>query len=104
MEEDIKILEHLKNDFIRLINKKDEYVIEKDKREKEVKAIENIINKNKELEKMVELMAEWISNNCFYSDAYSNSCEIIQDSCYKNLDCKKCIIGYFKKKASEENG
>lgn len=43
-------------------------------------------------------MAEWISNRCFYKDDYSNSCEVIQDSCYKETECKECIKEYFTKK------
>lgn len=50
MEEDIKILEDLKNDFISLVSKKDGFVIEKDKRKKQIRAIENIINRNRYLE------------------------------------------------------
>lgn len=54
-----------------------------------------------ELEKMIDLMAEWISERCFYKDDYSNSCEIIQDSCNKEDDCKDCIKQYFENKAKE---
>ena len=43
-------------------------------------------------------MAEWISNRCFYKDDYSISCEVIQDSCYKETECKECIKEYFTKK------
>lgn len=50
MEEDIKILEDLKKDFISLVSKKDGFVIEKDKRKKQIRAIENIINRNRYLE------------------------------------------------------
>lgn len=54
MEEDIKILEDLKKDFIKdfisLVSKKDGFVIEKDKRKKQIRAIENIINRNRYLE------------------------------------------------------
>ena len=52
----------------------------------------------KELDKrdeQIDLMAEWISERCFYKDDYSNSCEIIQDSCSKEDDCKHCIKQYF---------
>ena len=50
IEEDIKILEDLKKDFISLVSKKDGFVIEKDKRKKQIRAIENIINRNRYLE------------------------------------------------------
>ena len=50
IEEDIKILKNLKKDFISLVSKKDGFVIEKDKRKKQIRAIENIINRNRYLE------------------------------------------------------
>lgn len=59
MEEDINILEHLKNDFIKLINKKDEYVIERDKREKEARAIENLIKGYRELEERNKYLVQY---------------------------------------------
>lgn len=52
-------------------------------------------------DKIIDLMAKWISNICFYKDDYGNSCEIIQDSCYKDSDCKQCIEQYFENKAEE---
>ena len=60
--------------------------------------------KTREIEKkdnIIDLMAEWISNICFYKDDYGNSCEIIQDSCYEDSDCKQCIKQYFEKKEDE---
>ena len=51
MEEDIKILEELKKDFISLISKRNGFVIERDKREKEVRALENLLTRYKQLEK-----------------------------------------------------
>ena len=50
MEEDIKILEELKKDFISLISKRNCFVIERDKREKEVRALENLLTRYKQLE------------------------------------------------------
>lgn len=60
-----------------------------------------LANNNKFKEQMIDLMAEWISERCFYKDDYSNSCEIIQDSCNKEDDCKDCIKQYFENKAKE---
>lgn len=59
----------------------------------------------KELDKrdeQIDLMAEWISERCFYKDDYSNSCEIIQDSCSKEDDCKHCIKQYFERNCKNE--
>lgn len=53
-------------------------------------------------DKQIDLMAEWISERCFYKDDYSNSCEIMQDSCSKEDDCKHCIKQYFERKAEDE--
>ena len=58
-----------------------------------------LANNDKFKEQMIDLMAEWISKRCFYKDDYSNSCEIIQDSCNKKDDCKHCIKQYFESKA-----
>ena len=58
-------------------------------------------NLNKQLkkkDKIIDEMAEWISNRCFYKDDYSNICEVIQDSCYKETECKECVKEYFTKK------
>lgn len=52
--------------------------------------------------KQINLMAEWISERCFYKDDYSNSCEIIQDSCSKEDDCKHCIKQYFERNCKNE--
>lgn len=60
-----------------------------------------LANNDKFKEQMIDLMAEWISERCFYKDDYSNSCEIIQDSCNKEDDCKDCIKQYFENKAKE---
>ena len=57
---------------------------------------------NKKKDKIIDLMSEWISERCFYKDDYSNSCEIIQDSCSKEDNCKDCIKQYFERKAEKE--
>lgn len=53
-------------------------------------------------DKQIDLMAEWISERCFYKDDYSNSCEIIQDSYSKEDDCKHCIKQYFERNCKNE--
>lgn len=60
-----------------------------------------LTNNDKFKEQVIDLMAEWISERCFYKDDYSNSCEIIQDSCSKEYDCKDCIKQYFERKVEE---
>ena len=60
-----------------------------------------LANNDKFKEQIIGLMVEWISERCFYKDDYSNSCEIIQDSCSKEDDCKDCIKQYFENKAKE---
>lgn len=53
-------------------------------------------------DKMIDLMAEWISERCLYIDDYGNSCEIIQDSCNKKENCELCIKQYFERKVENE--
>lgn len=53
-------------------------------------------------DKMIDLMAEWISGRCLYIDDYGNSCEIIQDSCNKRNNCEDCIKQYFERKATND--
>ena len=48
MEEDIKILEDLKKDFISLVSKKDGFVIEKDKRKKQIRDFALFVKKQYE--------------------------------------------------------
>ena len=60
-----------------------------------------LANNDKFKEQMIDLMTEWISERCFYKDDYSNSCEIIQDSCSKEDDCKDCIKQYFERKVED---
>lgn len=58
----------------------------------------------KKQDKMIDKMVHWISDRCLYVDDYSNSCDVIQDSCYEwqcGKDCRQCIKQYFEKKAEE---
>lgn len=68
--------------------------------EKTIQAIENLINKSKEQEKIIKLMTESIADSGIFSDSCQSKIEA--DECCDT--CEKCIIDYFKKKASEENG
>lgn len=61
-----------------------------------------LANNDKFKEQIIDLMVEWISERCFYKDDYSNSCEIIQDSCSKEDNCKDCIKQYFERKVEEK--
>ena len=104
MEEDIKILEEMKNNCL---NKR-EYIDEK--AERKAQAIENLINKYKEQEKTIQLMSEELAElNYEYcgkwckgkkcKDYYENHF-IDEESCNGNK--LSCIIDYFKKKAKGE--
>lgn len=71
---------------------------------KEIEAIEFIINHITKQEKMIDLMTNFIYHIGYYEDSYGNSCAIIQDSCFKNKtteSCEQCIKQYFEKKAEE---
>lgn len=59
-------------------------------------------NNDKFKEQVIDLMAEWISERCFYIDEYINSCEVIQDSCYKEKNCKDCLKQYFANKVNSK--
>lgn len=66
-------------------------------------AMEELLNELEKKDKIIDVMAEWIGDRCFYSDDYGNSCEIIQDSCYDPVkDCKNCIKQYFEKEVKNE--
>lgn len=93
MEEDFKLLEEMKNNCLT----KRDYIDEK--AERKAQAIENLINKYKEQEKMIELMAECLAEgDC---DLMCSEC-----GCYKceaEIDVvMECIKKHFKKKAKGE--
>lgn len=93
MEEDIKIL----NDYLDENDKK----FVKPKRLKFLQAIENLINKNKEQEKIIELMTEYIKETDFITETYCyrrEDCENVGG----NRMCRECILDYFRKKAKGE--
>ena len=115
--ENINNLEEIPIDILRImyknkinkLNEKDKIINEQLKENVKLQAELNaennrcmiLANNDKFKEQMIDLMAEWISERCFYKDDYSNSCEIIQDSCNKEDDCKDCIKQYFENKAKE---
>lgn len=97
MEEDIKILEEMKNNCLT----KRDYIDEK--AERKAQAIENLINKYKEQEKMIELMAKDITErteSCPY-DLYDYKIENCDEVC-DSIKVAKCFIEYYKKKAKGE--
>ena len=67
----------------------------------DLKELENLINKYKEQEKMIELMAEYIKETDFITESYCyrrEDCENVGG----NRMCKECILDYFRKKAKGE--
>ena len=66
-----------------------------------LRRIENLINKYKEQEKIIELMAEYIKETDFITESYCyrrEDCENVGG----NRMCKECILDYFRKKAKGE--
>lgn len=103
MEEDIKILEEFIKDYEATTDPLEQSAYFE---EVPVKTIRNIINKYKEQEKIIELMANFINN---ITDIDEDICKVIGDDIHcteynKEGKCVECTINYFKKKASEENG
>ena len=72
--------------------------------EKHIKALDSVIvehiEKNKEQEKMIELMAKDIANNDFDEDI-CRTMKVDEIWCGStDNECKNCVIEYYKKKAS----
>lgn len=68
-----------------------------------IESLETILKELEKKDKIIDLMAQWISDRCLYEDTDSNYCEITQDGCYEwHKDCKQCIKQYFENKANEE--
>lgn len=70
-------------------------------------SLQNLINKNKEQEKIIELMAKdiaEITESCPYDlyDCKRDDCEDICANISYNDETYKCFINYFKKKAKGE--
>lgn len=103
MEEDIKILEEFIDTNSGAL--KIWQISDISECEKLRQAIENLINKYKEQEKVIELMAKFINN----IDIDEDICKVMGekpycDEYYNANNCIKCVIDYFKKKARDENG
>lgn len=76
--------------------------LEKEKTLSRVYHFKKLEDKIAKQDKIIDLMAQWISDRCLYEDTDSNYCEITQDGCYEwNKDCKQCIKQYFEKKTEE---
>ena len=91
MEEDIKILEKKLKQWEPYKNIKFPTPIEREI-SKENRAIENLINKYKEQEKMIELMGDCI-----------RCADLDEDiPCEHKFNCTECMIDYFRKKAKGE--
>ena len=95
------VLEVVENQERKIIKQQEEIKNLQKEVNEENKRCMILANNDKFKEQMIDLMTEWISERCFYKDDYSNSCEIIQDSCSKEDDCKDCIKQYFANKAKE---
>ena len=89
MEEDIKLL----NDYLEENDRK----LVTPKRLKFLQAIENLINKYKEQEKMIEIMLEYVCCADIDEEHFGRT-----DRCYVENACKNCKIDFFKKKVKGE--
>lgn len=107
LEEDINILEALMSEYVAKSREYEFYSVPIHIDENDIEAIENLINKNKELEKMVELMAKDIAENDIDEDICRKVKNIKSEKndCYgDDYDmCKACVIEFYKKKARENN-
>lgn len=54
------------------------------------------------LNKIIDLMAEWIEKYTKYYDEDGCYCEVEKDICNKNIECDDCIKQHFERKV--ENG
>ena len=95
------VLEIVENQERKIIKQQEEIKNLQKEVNEENKRCMILANNDKFKEQMIDLMTEWISERCFYKDDYSNSCEIIQDSCSKEDDCKDCIKQYFERKVED---
>jgi hypothetical protein len=107
MEEDIKILEELKQEYSKgldRLNDKDlsSCMAEIYKyRKKQVQAIENLIKSNKEKDKIINLMAGAICYEPLPTEKYcvfrDYNCPVVGG----NKDCRECVISFFQKESEE---
>ena len=117
IDKDIEILEELKeflqrNDVEDMFSSFDEEIqaienvlsgLEKYKKAYELETYERqkFIDELETWKKIAEKLAEHISRRCYYVDDYSNSCDVIEDSCFEDKDCKQCIIGWTRKEVEK---
>ena len=68
--------------------------------------LQNLINKNKEQEKIIELMAKDIVENKLDEDICIQVKNLKKEECYActydGKDCSECVIEYYEKKAKGE--
>jgi predicted RNase H-like nuclease (RuvC/YqgF family) len=101
-EADIKILENKLKQWEPYKNTKFPTPIEKEI-QKENRAIENLLNKYKEQEKIIELMAKDIAENKLNEDICAQVKDPKKVDCYgfQYGACYGCVIEYYEKKAKE---
>ena len=72
-----------------------------------LQAIESLINKCKEQEKMIEMMGKDIADYKLDKDICRQVKDPANEDCYTTLyyddDCSDCVIEYYKKKAREKD-
>lgn len=121
MEEDIKILEALMSEYVGKSKEYELYSVPVHIDKNDIQAIENLINKNEELEEinnilngviksltklgeehmeMINLMGKELAKRKNIMKKVCKEC--IYDECIESKP-KNCVIDYFKKKASEKN-
>ena len=67
-----------------------------------INSISNVLSELETWKKIAEKLAEHISERCLYIDDYSNNCDVIEDSCYEDKDCKQCIIDRARKEVGKD--
>ena len=105
--EEVKKLIKIFNNAFNMLNRD---IIQTTITKEQVLAIENLINKNKELEKMVELIIldlhELYKQYPGTIDKFYNHKMCLWEDCddiNREVNCDYCLKQYYKKKASEEN-
>lgn len=111
MEEDIKILKELKEEYSkgleRLKDKDLSWCMQQvyELRKKQVQAIENILADLEKKDKIIDELEDIFNNYqlCEYelTDCTYRKCEYIADN--EEPPCRECIKQYFKKKVEEDN-
>ena len=63
--------------------------------------ITKLQKENKEKDKQIDLMAEWIEKHTKYYDEDGCYCEVEKEICEKDIECKNCIKQYYERKSEE---